>query len=120
MELQQHPDPQFKISEETLKEFLEQGPKPFYFGEEFILTQEMAVNQPFDRLFKCSICLNVLSSPISQMECCEQLYCQTCILDWKKFRQACPNCKAVLKIAPRPNRIVMNILNEILFICKFC
>ena len=79
----------------------------------------MAVNQPFDRHFTCSICLNVLRNPV-ETNCCQTLFCDSCIAHWLNNSSLCPQCKQVLSVQVRPNRILMNILNEMLFKCNFC
>ena len=51
----------------------------------------MAV-KPVDEHFSCTICLNVAFDP---KECaqCSKLNCTTCLTDWFKKNDTCPNCR---------------------------
>lgn len=80
----------------------------------------MAVKQPLSKEFECSICLRVLVRPVTETECCDEAYCQTCIDDWRKKRRDCPQCNKELIIAARPNRKFLNLLSELEFSCDYC
>ncbi len=45
--------------------------------------------------YKCSICTNLLDTPILT-ECCGQHYCKACIEKWiiRKKESVCPHCRA--------------------------
>ena len=45
--------------------------------------------------YKCSICLNLLDTPVLT-ECCGQHYCKACIEKWiiRKNESICPHCRA--------------------------
>ena len=47
-----------------LEELMKQAVKPSFLGQDFKVTSDMAVKQPFDEDFECSICLNVFKTPI--------------------------------------------------------
>jgi hypothetical protein len=84
------------------------------------LMPEQAVNQPFDSFFTCSICLSVV--PPDMVECgqCDKLNCKSCIADWTHKQNNCPNCRAEFTPSGKPNRFVMNMLNEMTFNCNHC
>ena len=45
---------------------------------EMVLTQDMAVQQPFEESFNCSVCFNVVVDP-RQCKECESLNCSKCL-----------------------------------------
>ena len=42
----------------------------------------------------CSICLHVLQNP-QMVSCCENLFCEECLLNWKKKNTTCALCRSV-------------------------
>lgn len=84
------------------------------------LNPEQAVNQPFDNFFACSICLQVVAPDMHECATCDKLNCKTCIDDWMKKQSNCPTCRADITPSGKPNRFVMNVLNEMVFACTKC
>lgn len=83
-------------------------------------TPEWAVNKPFDDHFKCLICLNVVSANMSECSDCNKVFCSSCIQEWGRKSSTCPNCREQFNPNPKPNRFVVNVLNDLLFKCKMC
>lgn len=83
------------------------------------LAPEQCTTQPFDPFFTCSICLAVVTPDMIECGHCDKLNCKACIDDWKKKANNCPNCRADLTPS-KPNRFVVNTLNEFVFACSKC
>ncbi|XP_064389747.1 TNF receptor-associated factor 5-like [Halichondria panicea] len=57
--------------------------------------QEPAFVKELSDKYKCSICTNLLDTPVLT-ECCGQHYCKACIEKWiiRKKESVCPHCRA--------------------------
>lgn len=52
---------------------------------------------------ECSICQEVLSSPVQQLHGCKHVFHVNCITEWLSRKSTCPCCrKALPLVAPRP------------------
>lgn len=58
--------------------------------------------------FKCVICQCLVFEP-EQCLACDNMYCKSCIKEWKKDK--CPLCQKTLNLAPL-NRILKGYLDE--------
>ena len=64
----------------------------------------------------CTICMAVVKVPVETT--CEHLFCKVCITEWQAKGNTCPNCKQVLKIKPKPNRILLDLYHSLKIFCK--
>ena len=56
------------------------------------------IRQKYTEMLKddCSICYSNLQNPIL-MNCCQQIFCGNCILEWSKQNTSCPMCRGTIK-----------------------
>ena len=69
--------------------------------------------------FTCTICLNVVEKP-KECQQCNQLCCESCLDEWTKRNQTCPNCRGNLNLGKQVNRFVIQSLNNTEFKCDTC
>ena len=79
--------------------------------------QEPAFVKELADKYKCSICTNLLDTPVLT-ECCGQHYCKACLEKWiiRKNESSCPHCRAenFKKIVSQP------IIREIKELGVYC
>ena len=68
----------------------------------------------------CGICHQIFVKPVV-LQCCGQIYCSECILQWFRQSDSCPNCRKILTTdhLVRPPRLVFNLLAKFLVKCEF-
>ena len=74
--------------------------------------------QYFNEDLKCVLCLDIVEEP-EKCKACEHFFCAKCIGDWTKEHKDCPSCRANFKKG-QTERIVRNMLNDLVFKCKYC
>mmetsp|Transcript_1359 Transcript_1359/g.1385 ORF Transcript_1359/g.1385 Transcript_1359/m.1385 type:complete len:111 (-) Transcript_1359:551-883(-) len=91
-------------------------------AEEIYLSAQDAADQKDEKLisnyFICSICINIVTSPLECQEC-NGCFCSKCILPWIEkptSKKQCPNCKKVFK-QQKLHRSLQSQLDEIIFTC---
>lgn len=91
----------------------------------WVLTTDMAVQQPFETEFTCAICYNVVKKP-RQCKECDRLQCGSCLTKWWERALAgtshnkCPLCSKTKGFNTKVNNIVMSWLNQKQFKCNLC
>ncbi|CAD8112239.1 unnamed protein product [Paramecium sonneborni] len=63
----------------------------------------------------CKICKNVALNAI-ECQTCEQLYCEECVIFWKRKKNECPECKEQFK-TKQPHRLIREELSKQKFSC---
>jgi hypothetical protein len=109
----------FTIAESQIKKLLEKAvnlarPNP----DQLKLNEAQAVVQPLDPDFVCGLCSSVVFDP-SQCNKCDKISCNKCLKTWKEKKSACAYCRQKYTIS-RPNRKVMEQLNQQMFRCEKC
>jgi len=89
-------------------------PKP----QRITIEPSQSVTPMSDDHFVCSICLFIVSEP-KECHSCNKLNCSTCVFDWLKKSDDCPNCRTIYK-GGRVNQYVLNALKELDFKCTKC
>ena len=84
------------------------------------LQPEQAVNQELAADFTCVICTGVVTPDMVECSNCNWLICGKCITEWTQHKQTCPHCQEAFVPTARPNRKLVNLLKEMLFICLLC
>ena len=70
--------------------------------------------------FTCGVCHDIFRQPMVT-NCCQQTYCRTCIEEWLRRCNTCPNCRQGLTMADMTSapRLVANLLNEMPVQCEY-
>jgi len=87
--------------------------KPFLLKSEHFIE---AAKEKLEEL-TCSMCLNIVSQPISQCKKCEKLFCEVCINKHILIKNNCPNCRNEPFIKEKLGRFAKSLLNHYSFIC---
>ena len=68
----------------------------------------------------CAICHEIFCEPVVT-QCCRQTFCKSCIEEWLKTQNTCPNDRKFLSRDQliQPPRLVLNLLNNIQIKCKY-
>ena len=107
---------QVKVSERYLQNrILAMQSKLEQLSSKWVLTPDMAVQQPFETEFTCSICYNVVKKP-RQCKECDRLQCYDCLSKWWERTvvgggSKCPLCSKMKGFNIKVNSIVMAWLN---------
>jgi hypothetical protein len=109
----------FSIDESQIKKQIEKAlnlakPKP----DQLKLNEDQAIVQPLDQDFLCGLCSFVVCNP-SECDKCDKLSCKNCLKKWKEKKSECAYCRQKYTIS-RPNRKVMEQLNQLMFSCEKC
>ena len=73
--------------------------------------------------FKCALCLDIVSEAVAT-ECCNQLCCKSCIVEYAKpegenGRKACPLCRKP-HVNWKPSIAIQRVVDELPVNCSFC
>lgn len=69
----------------------------------------------FPKDIECSICLDSWSDPV-ELQPCGHIYCRKCVARC----QSCPECRAKIASTTTPNRILINLANQVTVSCNEC
>ncbi|CAF3651972.1 unnamed protein product [Rotaria socialis] len=75
-----------------------------------------------DANLTCSIRKNPLYDPLVT-PLCDHIFCSMCIKPWLEINDSCPSCRhspLIKDQLQKPNRPLLNLLNELLIRCKRC
>ena len=68
--------------------------------------------------FRCSICKDYLYKPLQNGQC-GHVFCEKCIIDWRKERMQCPICHKTLETLIK-STLTKNIMQKITVKCVRC
>jgi hypothetical protein len=109
----------FSIDESQIKKLLEKAVNLAKLDtDQLKLNEAQAIVQPLDQDFMCGLCSFVVCNP-SECDKCDKLSCTNCLKKWKEKKGECAYCRQKYTIS-RPNRKVMEQLNQLMFSCEKC
>ena len=89
--------------------------KESYITDDCIIEDEIYAG--IKDLIKCSLCNKILKEPMS-CKSCQKTYCKTCIENWSKINNKCPNKCENSKYVKSIDKSAL--LSNLKFLCKNC